>query len=86
MGDVGGRRRWFAASNALLVVEGPIPGCSFPYRRGNASFTTGRASVRLARPEAVLLDADCVADSIILPRPTRLNSTLGSQYASHQTR
>ena len=60
--------------------------CNFPYRRGNTSFSNGRALVRLARPEAVLLDAEGVADSIILPRPTRLNSTLGSQYASHQTR
>jgi hypothetical protein len=62
-------RRWFAAANALLVVEGPLPELRLPLPEGQRFVHHWPAAVRLARPEAVLLDADCVAVSLILPPP-----------------
>jgi hypothetical protein len=62
-------RRWFAAANALLVVEGPLPELRLPLPEGQRFVHAWPAAVRLARPEAVLLDTDCVAVSLILPPP-----------------
>ena len=62
-------RRWFAASNALLVVEGPLPELRLPLPQGAPLVRRWPPPLRLDRPAAVLLDADCVAVSLVLPPP-----------------
>lgn len=61
--------RWFSAANALLVVDGPLPELHLPLPDGGPPARSWPAPVRVGRPEAVLLDAGCVAVSLVLPPP-----------------
>lgn len=61
--------RWFSRSNAVLVIDGPLPELRLPLP-DSGPLKRHRPSPRsFARPEVVLADAGCVAVSLVLPPP-----------------